>query len=298
MRSAAPLFLLLLTLGCGAVKDSVGKLGKDLFKSETGVDADPYLKTAESLNASFDALTPEQEYYIGRAVAAEVLAGANVYDDDAAQAYVNRVGQTLAQASDMPDVFGGYHFFVLDSDERNALAAPGAFIFVTRGLLRACSTEDQLAAVLAHEIAHVVNRDGIRAVQQSERVDALAKLGVSEALASGNLGVLEKALGDIAHTMTGTLLKHGYSRALEAKADEAALVLLARVGYRQMALIELLRNLDRDPSGASTPAMFRTHKSLKKRISAATRMIGGDPGDPPSVRRKARFDAALAAARQ
>jgi predicted Zn-dependent protease len=296
MRCLALVLLALLpAAGCGAVKDTVGKVGKDLFESETGVDADPYLETAESLSASFEALTPEQEYYIGRAVAAEVLAGADVLADDRANAYVNRVGLTIAQASDMPDVFGGYHFFVLDSDECNALAAPGAFIFVTRGLLRACETEDHLAAVLAHEIAHIVNRDGMRAVQQSERADALLKLGISEALARGDAGVLEKALGDIAHTLTRTLAEHGYSRALEAKADGDAVALLDRVGYRRAALAEVLANLAQQPAAGGKP-LFGTHKTLDARIAAAQRSAG--PAQAASAPRQARFDAALAAARR
>ena len=136
----------------------------------------------------------------------------------------------------------------------------------------------------------------MRAVQQSERADALLRLGISEALARGDAGVLEKALGDIAHTLTATLVEHGYSRALETKADEDAVALLDRVGYRRAALAEVLENLARQPAAGNTPALLRTHKALDARIAAARRRAGS--AQAASAPRQARFDVALAAARR
>lgn len=106
-------------------------------------------------------ITPRQEYYIGRAVAATILKQYRPWNHPAANAYVNKVGQSLALVSDAPQTFGGYHFLVLDSPEINAFAAPGGLILVSRGLLACCGSEDELAAVLAHEISHVQLKHGL-----------------------------------------------------------------------------------------------------------------------------------------
>jgi predicted Zn-dependent protease len=95
-------------------------------------------RVGSAVTKTFQDITPEQEYYIGRTVAATVLAGYKPKDSDDLNGYVNRVGQSLAQFSTKPETFGGYHFLVLDSDEINAFAAPGGLVLVTRGLLRCC----------------------------------------------------------------------------------------------------------------------------------------------------------------
>ncbi len=75
------------------------------------------------------------------------------------------LGQSLVIFSDRPETFGGYHFLLLDSNEINAFAAPGGLILVTRGMLQCCANEDELAAVLAHEIAHVEKKHGLTAIK-------------------------------------------------------------------------------------------------------------------------------------
>ena len=89
-----------------------------------------------------------------------------------------RLGQSLAQFSERPETFGGYHFLALDSAEINAFAAPGGLILVTRGLLDCCQTEDELAAVLAHEIGHVEKQHGLRAIRTGRLNSALTILAV------------------------------------------------------------------------------------------------------------------------
>jgi predicted Zn-dependent protease len=282
--------LLLAAAACETVDKGLEKVGvKDAFKSETGVDADRAAAAAKKLSKSFEDMTPEQEYYLGRAVAAEILAATPVAGDAETVAYVNRVGQAVAQASARPDVYGGYHFFVLDADEPNALAAPGAFIFVNRGLVRACASEDELAAVLAHEVAHVARRHGLRMIQKSERTDALLELGVAEALESTDVAVVAKALGDLAAAFTGTLVKHGYSREFEREADLDAVTLLSDVGYRPQALPDLLARLDTGGSGGS---LFSDHESLGRRRDDLRVAVAGRPEPAVTEARKRRFVAA------
>ena len=104
-------------------------------------------RTTRAVTKTFEDITPEQEYYIGRTVAATVLLGYKPLPTAGLNDYVNRVGQSLSQFSTRPETFGGYHFLVLDSADINAFAAPGGLILVTRGLLDCCQTEDELAAV-------------------------------------------------------------------------------------------------------------------------------------------------------
>lgn len=290
--------LLLAAAACETVDKGLETVGaKSKVESETGVSVDPVVKTAKALSKSFEEITPEQEYYIGRAVAAEILAREPVLEDDALTTYVNRVGQTVAQASGRPDVFGGYHVILLRSDAVNALAAPGAFLFVTRGLLRQCKTEDELAAVLAHEVIHIERQDGIRMIRQSERFQALVDLGLEEALQSGDVTVLRDALNRIASELATTLLTHGYSRGIENEADLRALPLLDRVGYRPAALRDLVARLDAEAKGAKGSSLFADHASLGQRETSISKELSRYPERPEAPARQARFEAALKSAR-
>ena len=112
--------------------------------------AESIRKSTAAISRSMEDFTSEQEYYIGRAVGAVVLSKYPAYGNAQVNQYINLLGQTLAAASDKPEVFNGYHFFVLDSDDINAFATPGGHIFVTSGLIRCCPSEDALAAILAH----------------------------------------------------------------------------------------------------------------------------------------------------
>ncbi|HDL65299.1 MAG TPA: peptidase M48, partial [Proteobacteria bacterium] len=140
--------------GCKTI-ESLGEVGGAVGQA-TGVMTEEQAKSlgraSKAVAKTFADITPEQEYYIGRAVAATVLKTYKPYQNKKATRYLNLVGQTLAAASDKPETYGGYHFMIMDSDEINAFSAPGGLIFVSRGMLRLCENEDDLAAVLAHEI--------------------------------------------------------------------------------------------------------------------------------------------------
>ena len=129
-------------------------------------------------------LSPEQEYYIGRSVGAMVLRQYEVLDKPAVNRYLNILGQGLAQFSDRPEIYSGYRFLALDSLEINAFATPGGHILVSRGLLACARSEDELAAILAHEIVHVAHRHGVNSIKSARFGEALAKLTVE----AGKLG--------------------------------------------------------------------------------------------------------------
>lgn len=231
-------------------------------------------KAGKAVSKTFDDITPEQEYYIGRTVAATCLSRYPAQDDARLNAYLNLLGQTLSRFSSRPETFGGYHFLLLKSDDINAFAAPGGLILVTRGLVACCATEDELAAVLAHEIGHVQNRDGLRAIRTGRLNGALTTLATEGAktLAGPELAEVTSAFDDSINEITGTLINSGYSRRQEFQADAAAVEILRAAGYPPSALIAMLRNMEKrwDPSRHDFAA---THPSPPDRIAQLKKLV-------------------------
>ncbi|MFW5733972.1 MAG: M48 family metalloprotease, partial [Oceanidesulfovibrio sp.] len=225
-------------------------------------------RSAVAVARSAEDFTPEQEYYIGRAVGAVLLDSYRVYPDEDANRYVNLVGQSLALYSDQPQTYGGYRFLILDSEEINAFAAPGGLIFVTRGMLRCCPNEDALAAVLAHEITHVTEKHALRSIKSARATEALGVIG-SEAAGhfapaeiSQLTGLLSESVGDIMQTM----VVNGYSRDYERDADAGAVRILQRMGYDPAAVALMLHEMDTrlQPGGSDFAA---THPDPEDRIA-------------------------------
>src|SRR5512133_624888 len=127
----------------------------------------------KSIGKAARPLAEDEEYYVGRAVAARLTATYRLYRNSRLTDYLNQIGQTIALHTEKPATFGGYHFALLDSSEINAFACPGGIILITRGMLSSVKSEEELAAVLAHEIAHIIHRDGIAAIKTSRWSEAL-----------------------------------------------------------------------------------------------------------------------------
>ena len=229
-------------------------------------------RVGTAVTKTFQDITPEQEYYIGRTVAATVLTSYKARVDQNLNAYLNEVGQVLAQFSTKPETFGGYHFLTLDSDDINAFAAPGGLILATRGLLKCCQTEDELAAVLAHEIGHVEKVHGLRAIKTGRLNSALTILAVEAGknLAGEQLAEVTKAFDESINDISSTLLNSGYSRKLEYEADAAAVAILKQAGYTPGALVAMLENMQknwdssRKDFAATHPAPADRIKELQK----------------------------------
>jgi predicted Zn-dependent protease len=292
MMLGLPVFL----SGCKTV-ESLTNIGADVGKSMgvlTASQAESIKKTSKAVEKSFEDFTPEQEYYIGRTVGAVILTQYKPYRNEKATEYVNLLGQTLAQASDMPETFNGYHFLILDSDEINALSAPGGLIFITRGLLRCCRDEDAVAAVLAHEIGHVEYKHGLQAIKKSRITTALITIGTESAKNFGgkDLATLTKTFEGSISDITSTMINNGYSRNFERQADLAAVTILKRVGYNPNGMVDMLEEMEKrlKPGG---PGFARTHPSPESRIAYIQKDIGKYTRiQEPRVREK-RFLAAL-----
>src|SRR4030042_1477289 len=173
-------FVALVLLGsCAAVES-----GADILAGTGQIsasDRQSILKTSQAVSATFSQITEEQEYYIGRSVAALILAQYPAYDNAALNNYINTLGQAIVFNSNRPEIYAGYHFLVLDTEEVNALSAPGGFIFISKGLIRRCKNEEMLASILAHEVGHVCAKHGLQAIKKSRLVDAFKVIGTGAA---------------------------------------------------------------------------------------------------------------------
>src|SRR5450432_3327569 len=126
----------------------------------------------------------EKEMALGKQLAQEVQRQAKVVDDPLISAYVNRIGQNLVRTSDAKVPFT---FQVIEGESPNAFALPGGFVFVYTGLLKIADEEDELAAAMAHEIAHVAARHMTRQATKSEILQA-ASLPIGVILGGGVAG--------------------------------------------------------------------------------------------------------------
>jgi len=251
-------------------------------------------QSAQAVQKSWEDITPEQEYYIGRTVAAVIFSKYKIYNDPKATEYINLVGQSLAMASDLPVTFSGYHFMILDSNDINALSAPSGFIFVTRGLLRTAKTEDGVAAILAHEIGHVEHHDGLRSIKKSRITTALTSVAMTSVQLAGSpeLAKLTSVFSDSINDITQSLIVNGYSRAYETEADQAAVDIMKRVGYDPWALVDVLKVME-NVMKPDEPGFARTHPSPEQRIKVVEKEIGDTPREPVDQKREKRFEAAL-----
>lgn len=295
LSMGAPLLSLFIS-GCETMK-SVGKLGASVGVASGLIDesqAESITKSLGAVSRSFEDITPEQEYYIGRTVGARILSKYGPFRDTKANRYVNMLGQTLAQASDLPETFGGYHFLIQDSDEINAMAAPGGLIFVTRGMIRCCEHEDALAGVLAHEVGHVQLRHGLQAIKKSRITSALITIGLEGAKSFGGeeLASLTQTFESAISDITQTLIRNGYSRSFERDADEAAVTLLKRVGYNPNGLVDMLRVMETKLT-PGTLDFASTHPSPASRIDDIQKQIGKYGRVMTPDVRQARFAASL-----
>jgi len=251
------------------------------------------IRGASRLRKSFEDIDPSEEHFIGRSVAAEILALPRypLAADEDLLGYVERVGHGLVATNDgVRRPFLDYRFGILDTDEVNAFACPGGLILVSRGLLATTRGEDELAAVLAHEIAHVTLRHGVAAIRQANLTQAFTYLGAGAAQATMDPEDLRKVtdlFGDSVGDIVETLVTRGYSRDAEVAADELGRRFLSGAGYDPQALARVLERMEGEGG------MFATHPSPEERVAALGAPLpwSGDPA--AAAARERRWSAAL-----
>jgi predicted Zn-dependent protease len=247
-------------------------------------------------------ISPMEEFEYGKAACAQIFAGgARPMHNDALTRYVTAVGSTLAMVSERPDPYDGYRFTVVDSDEMNAFAAPGGFIVVTKGCLKQCQNEDQLAAVLAHEIAHIERNHPIDGLRKAREQAAFQKVveGAASTSAIGGRVPMAGQLGTISGAL-GTLVQKGYSRDTEEDADLRAVDLLVQAGYNPNEMVRFFQSMGQQKSGVLGRLLATHYDPGDRALKVAERIreyeaAGWQFDNPPAPRavRDQRFRASV-----
>ena len=195
------------------------------------------------------------ELKIGGAVAVDIVSRNNgLWQDAAATQRVALIGKSLAHYSSRQEL--NFRFGILNSDQINAYSAPGGYVFITAGLYHAVKDDNQLAAVLAHEIAHITRRHALKIISRGEFMKGLFAAGGS----ISNLDAFDNGIS----TISDTLMSKGFDSSTEYDADREGRALAARAGYPRDALLEFLTQLYQI-KGDSKDA-FSTHPPLSHRI--------------------------------
>ena len=249
--------------------------------------------SADAISTANEDITPEQEYYVGRAVAAKLLSTYKLYTKKPAlTTYLNNICASITINSPRPDIYNGYHVAILDSNEINAFATPGGHIYVTIALVNSAKTEDALAGVIAHEIAHIQLQHGIKAIKNSRKTQAWLVTSTGFAATAGGTDVkqLTEALNETFSELVQTLVINGYSQDSEFEADNYALSLMAGAGYNPSGLTDMLMAIG---SLQTSDAGFgKTHPSPAQRIANVQKSMGKYKVANTSDSRKKRFAAA------
>lgn len=238
--------------------------------------------------SNFNTLSEADEVALGREADTQVRKEMGVYEDAAWQAYVNRVGQTLAKKSHRPSL--PWSFAVVDAPAINAFALPGGFVYLTRGILPFLRDEAELANVLGHEIAHVTARHGAQAYSKQQAAGLLVGLGriFAPDRYQGILGVAEGGLGLL-------FLKHG--RDAEREADQFGVGYAAGNGWDPAGMTGMLATLGRlsEASGSrrGVPNFLSTHPAPEDRITELRTTVAAAAGPGSRTTNAAEFSRRL-----
>lgn len=229
-------------------------------------------QTTEAIKKTDEVVTPkseQEELVIGQQWAAMLTGAAPLLADEAVQRYVNRVGRWVALQSERPQLV--WRFGVLDSDNLNAFATPGGYVFITKGLLARLDSEAELAGVLGHEIAHVVQKHHLAAIQKGGGIgigaELISKFGLS---GTEHADASNKLLGGAKEVML-----RGLDKGDEYEADRMGVVLATRAGYDPYGLPAVLQALESLAADDSTAALlFQTHPAPGARLEKLEEALG------------------------
>lgn len=224
--------------------------------------------------AAYTASDIAAEIKFGRAIAARILGRHKAYDSPALIKYVNLVGASLAQSTNRPEL--EFHLMILDTDELNAYAAPGGYIFITKGALKYMKDESELAGVIAHEVAHITERHVVKELKIKGTDDAAtAELA---RIIGGNSESARAAFGQAVDRGLELIFKDGYKKEDEMQADKTSVTISAVSGYDPSGLSRYLERI-KPIKEETPPPSDSTHPSFDARtlqISDAIKQDGID----------------------
>lgn len=239
----------LLLTGCSGMQLAIG---------DKEIDVGKYVGAAKDLKDALT-ITPETEMALGREAAANMLAKYGLYDDRQLLKYVNLVGMSVARKAKRKDI--KYRFCVLNTLDVNAYAAPGGYVFITKGLLKTLEDEAQLAGVLSHEVQHIDREHALTALRRSSVLKAGAKL------------MSDKTSMNLASGFIIGLMEKGFDRGDEFDADKEGVKLMAKAGYDPTGLPRALQAHEANSDEKSAPFSSR-HPAVSDRLKSLQDLDG------------------------
>lgn len=239
--------------------------------------------------------SPRQEDALGKMLALSHLKNVKPVRDRKALEYINKLGQYLALYSELPDTYAGYHFMIDDDNDFNALAAPGGYIFISKGMIGLTQNESELAAILAHEIVHVQNLDALLALDAANKgydpsyIDV--KLKKTGGLFDVVINQINKANAE-GRKYANETYKFRYGQDQEELADWQGKEILAAAGYDPRHMDVFLQRL-RSNKKFSSSDYSSTHPSAKDRLWALGTLDKIEEPTPDSPERNKRYVAAF-----
>jgi predicted Zn-dependent protease len=245
-----------LALDLGGLSKALNNADKLKKGFDTAKDATKVLKGLAGIG-------PEEEKVIGDSVALEIVGKyGGLVRDEAVMQRVNLVGRSLARYSERPEL--NWRFGVLDSPGVNAFSAPDGYVFITRGLYALADTDDTLAAILGHEIAHITGKHALTIVARNDAFNA----GMNQLVQhSSDVRTVDAQLKQVnlgASLIVKTLFEKGFDPATEYSADFVGRQLAVTTGYAPGGLRAVLARLQGTSAGKETA--FSTHPPLAERI--------------------------------
>ena len=220
------------------------------------------------------ALTYDEERKMGREVLAEITKKMELVKDPAISAYINQLGKDILQVVG-PQPFD-YHFFVVKSSAINAFAVPAGYIFINSETISAMENEGELAAILAHEIAHVTGRHISERLADQKRVNIAMLAGVLAGALVGGPAGQALIMGSVGG---GIQTQLAYSRDDEREADGIGLNYLVQAGYNPQYMADAFKRMMERAYAAPTgiPTYLSTHPGMPERVVTVERAVKSHP---------------------
>jgi predicted Zn-dependent protease len=236
-------------------------------------------------------LNNEEEAEVGGTVAACVASAHGVVEDSRATTYVNLVAQTVSSYNCRPRLLP--RVLILNADEPNAFACPGGYLFVTRGLLKLCRDESELAGVLSHEVTHVAKKHSIKRLRWKNTISCGAATLASAA--PDKIVQAYEAMAPLVNAAKDEIVNNRHGRAAEQESDLVGAECAARAGYDGAGLGRVVERMSEGAAGRTGWKEFSVYPDGSTRGQKIAKQLAKLKLDGPGATNAERYARELAA---